>query len=128
LIVATWRAIPRRLDGHENAPCQILQPAVGGRWLVVRRTQMLVQAHAMSSWTFHRQEGYRPDGTVHLYDTYPIGRVIPERRRYCQYCYETHNDWSQMSAVDYPQGDVILCGNCGHTSLKALAAVGDPPH
>jgi hypothetical protein len=47
------------------------------------------------------------------------------KRRYCKYCYSTHNDWSLMDHDEYLRPDdkwaagceVFLCERCSHTSV-----------
>lgn len=86
-----------------------------------------------SNYICHQSCTFHPDGSVEWHKpNWPVGRVKPRHRYDCKYCHTTHADWYQMDPADYSLGepepiDVILCGNCGHTSRKEFATVSREP-
>lgn len=65
----------------------------------------------------HTTSTYFPDGRVKHFVTEPTGKF--DGTFYCKYCYQTHSNWWQMKHEDY-DADVLLCGECEHTSLKEI--------
>lgn len=72
-------------------------------------------------WPMHVATLTHPDGKVEELIDYPTGKTAGIYR--CKYCYSAHDNWWQMSVEDNEGADIILCGQCGYTSLRANAEI-----
>lgn len=69
------------------------------------------------NWPTHKAVFYPPRQPPKiLSECVPIMRA-DEYEATCKYCYEHHRNWWLMDRRDYDDYDVVLCGECEHTSL-----------